>query len=176
MRPACLAPRRRATWVARLRLASGAGSRPPPACDVQPPRRLPVAREPRLAAARAGRRPALRAPLLEPDLAGAHGRSPVQAARRWSPVWSPLLCRGPPWGGSGWRDPICVRAGKVLLLACFVSLRLAGAIGLEPAPSGVTERRCPAKGEAVIAARSPLISERSGEWLGERQPANERLR
>jgi len=93
MRPGALTTRRRLARVAGQRPTGPARALPPAPRYVHPlgrtralPRRIPI-----LSTARARRRPAVRAPLIQPCPAVAHGRSRAFAPRSWSPFWSPIF-------------------------------------------------------------------------------------
>jgi hypothetical protein len=147
MRLGSLTTRRRAAPAARQRLATRARALSPTPRNVHPlpwtsglPRRIPA-----FPAARARRRPAVWAPLIQPCPTVAHGRSRAFAPRRWSPswspFWSPFFWRELTFDASRWRTSPRARPTKVLLLTRSDSVRLTGATGLEPATSSVTERR-----------------------------------
>jgi hypothetical protein len=133
----------------RQRLASRARTLKPAASDVNVRARTSPAMTSEaptpVCASRAGSCTALRAPLLQPGHAVAHGR-PLDLARlvpmgsprhrndprpsrrassgpaSWSPFWSPFFCRAPTLPGSRWRSPNRAGAAKALELTRFGSL------------------------------------------------------
>ena len=124
MRPGSHTTGRRAAQLARQRLAGRARSLSPATRDVEglrrtraPPRRIPT-----FSAPSARRRPTVRAPLIQPCTAVAHGRSPAIAPRPWSPFWSPFFWRELTFDGSRRQDPQLPSSANPLLPAQSDSL------------------------------------------------------